>query len=264
MLSLASLPVLLCLSLGQFASLDNLGLRLAVPKHRRGHEHADLLLILAVLGVLAGSNQLREPRRSLEQHDQERGAGKGVAVQHLGRVATPLVQHEPDHLLSEEVGVAAVSPQAPGHETTVEILLRPAAGHLLVLEVRVLGGLVVPLLAVGNVLAQDEADDNGEEGPVRGGNRGLDAAGEEEGVGRRGREGEEEDGLNEGDEGHVEDEEDDGRDLFADDFPSVVLASTFVSALAPVVEGQSTLEAHMVSWRRTKAWVGWGYSRSRA
>lgn len=120
--------------------------------------------------------------------------------------------------------MAAVGPETVRDEAALEVRLRPAArdraGGAVALFVGGFGGLVVPLLAVADVLAEDEAGEDGEEGVVRGGEVGLDAAGEEEGVGGRGGEGEEKDGLDEGDEGYVEEEEDPGGDVCADDFPA--------------------------------------------
>lgn len=50
------------------ASSDDLGLlnRGLVWTERGGHEHANMLLVLGILVVLAGSDTLGKPRRSLE------------------------------------------------------------------------------------------------------------------------------------------------------------------------------------------------------
>jgi hypothetical protein len=89
-----------------------------------------LALIVAVLGVLAGRDELRQPRRALEQEDEERGPDAGPAVQRLGREAAPLVEEEPDGLLGGEVGVSAVPPQARREEASVEVGLLEAPRDL--------------------------------------------------------------------------------------------------------------------------------------
>lgn len=66
-----ALPLLLLLVLHplcDLASSDDFGLlnRRLVWSERGGHEHANMLLVLGILVVLAGSDTLSKPRRSLE------------------------------------------------------------------------------------------------------------------------------------------------------------------------------------------------------
>lgn len=143
---LVLLLLLSFLTLGKLAGSNDLGCldwNRLVALDRCGEEHADLLLVVFVLRVLAGRDELGEPGRALEEREEGKGAGAGPAVKRVGSEAAPLVEDKPDSLLGEEVGVSAVGPETRGDEAAVELVLEPALGHLGRLEVLMLGGLVV-------------------------------------------------------------------------------------------------------------------------
>jgi hypothetical protein len=79
----------------------------------------------------------------LEEKDQSCRASERPVVQRVGGEASPLVEHEPDGLLSEEVGVSAVGEEASCVEATVELGLGVSIANLAIVSVLVLGGLVV-------------------------------------------------------------------------------------------------------------------------
>lgn len=79
----------------------------------------------------------------MEEQDEGERANTGPAVERAGGKAAPLVQDEPDGLLSKEVGVSAVRPHARGDEASIQISLGESCRDLACLEVLVLGGLVV-------------------------------------------------------------------------------------------------------------------------
>ena len=133
--------LLLALILGQLARPDNLGRRggRLVRGECLGHKPPDQLLVSRVLGILARRNQLRQPRRALEQHDEKYRANGQPAVEAIGSEAGPLVQSEPDGLLGRKVGVARKCPESRGDETALQIGLLEAPRDLGRLFVLALG-----------------------------------------------------------------------------------------------------------------------------
>lgn len=108
-----------------------------------GDEPPNLLLVRRVLGILARGDQLRQPRRALEQHDEKHRANGQPAVEAIGSEAGPLVQSEPDGLLGRKVGVARECPESGGDEAALQIGLLEAT--------RDLGGLLVLVLGLVEV-----------------------------------------------------------------------------------------------------------------
>ena len=86
-------------------------------------------------------------------------------------------------MLGGEVGVAGVLPQTGGEETAVELCAGPAFGDFGGAGVEGFGGVVGPLLAVGEVLEDDEEEEGAGEEGVGCGEGGGEAGGEEEGGG---------------------------------------------------------------------------------
>jgi hypothetical protein len=150
-----------------------------------GQELAHALLVDLVLGVLARGDELGEPCASLEQ-DEIAGSTRARPVQvRRGLQAAPLVQAHPERLLKGEVGVARPAEQARGVEATVELLARVAVlgRDLCGLLVGSLGFVVVPLLAVGEELHDDDEEhEAAEDGVVTGEFVAGDAGAEEEEV----------------------------------------------------------------------------------
>lgn len=142
-----SQPLLLLLRLlplRQIARLDDLRPRrlIPIPHPNTRHEHGDLLPILLVLGVLARRDELSEPRRTLEQRNETARTEETPVIEGVGGEASPLIEHEPDGLLGEEVGVTAVGEEAGGVEAALEFGLGVAVADFAVGPVRVLCVLV--------------------------------------------------------------------------------------------------------------------------
>lgn len=85
-----------------------------------------------VVGVLVCRDELGEPGRALEQHEQAHGAESGPAVDGLGSVTAPVVEHQPNGLLRGKVWMSAVSPETRRVEALVQLLKRiwRVLGHL--------------------------------------------------------------------------------------------------------------------------------------
>jgi hypothetical protein len=150
-----------------------------------GQELTHALLIDLVLGILARGDELSEPRASLEQ-DEVSGSTRARPVQvRRGFQAAPLIQADPERLLKCEVGVARPAEQARGVEAAIELLARVVVlgRDLCGLLVGALGFVVVPLLAVGEELHDDDEEhEAAEDGVVLGELVAGDAGAEEEEV----------------------------------------------------------------------------------
>jgi hypothetical protein len=76
----------------------------------------------------------------LEEDEVGHGACEGPVEHHIGRPASPLIENDPDRLLSCEVGVPAPRPETGYDEAAVEIFLLKLVGDL--------GAFLVILLCV--------------------------------------------------------------------------------------------------------------------
>lgn len=106
------------------------------------NKHSDLLLVLLVFGVLAGSDGLGQPGRTLKEEDEASGTGKSPIIQIVRCKATPLVENEPNCLLCKEVWMSAICPKSRCEESSIELSLDIALGHFGVLLVLVFGTMV--------------------------------------------------------------------------------------------------------------------------
>lgn len=124
--------LLLLLALGQLTGPNSLGLLnwAFVRSSRLWDKHANLPLVHSVFWIFASGDGLREQCRPLKQEDQAAGADEGIAVNCRSGIGAPLVQEEPDRLLSQKIGMAAVRPEARSVEPSVEISLVPTLGQL--------------------------------------------------------------------------------------------------------------------------------------
>jgi hypothetical protein len=84
-------------------------------------EFADKALILLVFWVLLSCNQLGQPSAALKEQEIGEGASKSPVHECVGRVASPLIQHDPDGLLGSEVWVTGPGPKTAHYEATIEI-----------------------------------------------------------------------------------------------------------------------------------------------
>lgn len=114
--------------------LQGVGLRLrwsvrAEPE-KIGREHANLPLVVLVLGILASSDELREPGRPLEEGDKAETRYQGPSIGDLCRDDAPDPQREPDALLDCKVGVPAPRPQSGGYEASLQVTFREALWYL--------------------------------------------------------------------------------------------------------------------------------------
>lgn len=142
---LVLLLLLFLLFFGQIARSDYLGLDCLgslrpVRRDALRHEHTHRPLISLVFGILSSSDQLSQPRGGLEKKDKEGRSNTGPVIERLGSKTAPLVQNQPNALLSSKVRVPAVSPKPSCDKAPIEVCLLPTARHL--------GGLLVFLLCV--------------------------------------------------------------------------------------------------------------------
>lgn len=139
--------------LRQLTRSNDLGCGRSIGLKRLGDEHADVLLINLILLIFSRSDQLSEPGRALEEHDQESRASKCPAIHVVCRVTAPLVENKPDGLFREEIGMSTVCPKPRGEEASVEIILVEFSfGNLGFLLILVLGSMVIySCLAVNSV-----------------------------------------------------------------------------------------------------------------
>lgn len=119
-----------------------LGLRFVRAETEKvGREHANLPLVVLVLGVFPSSDELREPGRPLEESDKTETRYQGPSIGNLCRDDAPDPQREPDALFDRKVGVPAPCPQARGYKASLQVIFRKALWHLagrLVLPLRIL------------------------------------------------------------------------------------------------------------------------------
>lgn len=152
-----------------------------------GKESANALLVNLVLGVLARTQQLSQPRTGLEQDQVSKGTSTCPSSICFRLQTAPLVQTDPKGLLSREVWVPRPSKKACRIEAAVQLLTSvPLPGwHLGCLVVFVPCMVKVPLSLVSEELKHDYGDHGpAEQGVVGSDVVAADTVGEKKDVGR--------------------------------------------------------------------------------
>ena len=90
-------------------------------RRRKRQEHPHALLILLVLGIFPRADQLRKPRRCLEQQQIAGWPHNGPVNPAFGDEGAPQVEEDPDGLLGGEVRVPAVGPHVGRVEAAVKV-----------------------------------------------------------------------------------------------------------------------------------------------
>jgi hypothetical protein len=212
----------------------------ALPRHKPIHQS----LVLPVFRILPRGDLLGQCRAQLKEQHVQRTTNRGPIKHGISDEAGPLINHDPESLLAEKIGMPAEPPQPTHHETPLQVLPGEALQHLLsaTFQVAAFRALVAPLLLIGQGFQRqqggEKAGDNGIHGGP-GGSGGGEGGGEREDVGGGGDE-EQQEVLEHGDHDEVEDpERQEARvqAVPADHLPPVVLRPHVVAAFASVVVG---------------------------
>ena len=158
-----------------------------------GNKPAHSRLIISVLRILARANRLGKSGASLEDKKVTQGPEASPLDASLGPVARPHEQCEPESLLRDEIGMATPRPQSADHEAAVQVLGRELV-FVLIWDARgllvcVLCAVEIPLLLVGEVRDDNEAEGKARVGEIEEGEFGWCFGGlrqEKEGVCRGG------------------------------------------------------------------------------
>lgn len=114
----------------------------SISLERLRHEHAHLILVMVILGVLASGDHLRKPCRSLEEKNKTSSSNASPAVEAICGVAAPLIEDKPNTLFGNEIRMPAVSPNTRSVETTVKVSFLIASRHLPSFLIMVLGVVI--------------------------------------------------------------------------------------------------------------------------
>lgn len=116
-----------------------------------GREHANLTLVVLVLGIFPSSDEFSEPGRPLEEGDKAETRYQGPRIGDLCRYDAPDPQREPDGLLDCKVGVPAPRPQAGGYKPSLQVIFREALWYLAGRLILLLGILEICFMSVARL-----------------------------------------------------------------------------------------------------------------